>query len=488
MVKKVTDYVQKLNMIENGDTVIAGVSGGADSVCLLSVLVELRKTMDITLIVAHVNHMFRETAVRDEEYVTALCAGMNLPCEVCRVDVQSVAKEWGMTFEEAGRKVRYEYFNQLKEQYKADKIAVAHNREDCSETMLFHLFRGSNLKGLGGMNPVNGSVIRPLMNVSRKEIEAYLRERNIEWMEDETNASVEYARNRIRHGILPEAEKICAGASVRIAETAEELRLAEEYLAKQTALAYNDCCELRDGGTFIQCSKLKEQHPFLRGRILYRALEQQAGASKDLGRIHVRELEKLCGLQAGRSMDLPYGLCAYRTSHGILVRKENKGRCLQKEVLPEDIQTAQECVRGGGVSVAIALLSKKDLENGAEIRFTLPNLGTVTAKLLFDYELENIPQKAYTKWFDYDKISSCAVFRKRIEGDYLVINDKGSHKTLKEYFIQEKIPAYKRDDVWILTDEDHVMWVPGYRISSYYKITEETERVLEISIGGQTDG
>ena len=475
-------------MIENGDTIIVGVSGGADSVCLLSVLVELRETLNLKPVVAHVNHMLRESALRDEEYVISLCSRLNIPCEVCRVDVQKVAKEWGMTVEEAGRKVRYEFFNRLKEQYKADKTAVAHNKEDCSETVLFHLFRGSNLKGLGGMSPVNGSVIRPLMNVSRKEIEAYLRERNIGWMEDETNASVEYARNRIRHGILPEAEKICAGATGRIAETAEELRLAEEYLAMQTEDAFARCCQLRDGGIFIRSLEAETLHPFLRGRMLYMVLEQQAGMSKDLGRIHVQALEKLLSLQAGKSVDLPYGLCAHRTADGILVRKERSVGPSGRKVMPEGGETTESSADAKGVSVEIALLFKADLERGDTVQFSLPELGCVTAKLLSDFNLENIPQKTYTKWFDYDKITRCAVFRKRMEGDFLVINEKGNRKSLKEYFIQEKIPAYKRDDMWILTDDDHVMWVPGYRISAYYKITEETERVLEVNIGGQENG
>ena len=105
-----------------------------------------------------------------------------------------------------------------------------------------------------------------------------------------------------------------------------------------------------------------------------------------------------------------------------------------------------------------------------------------------DFDLQNIPQKTYTKWLDYDKINSCAVFRKRLEGDFLAIDEKGSRKKLKEYFIQEKIPAYKRDEIWILADDNHIMWVPGYRISSFYKVSEKTERVLELTIGGRENG
>ncbi len=488
MVKKVSEYMQKHHMLKKGDTVIVGVSGGADSVCLLSVLCELRTTMEITLVAAHINHLFRETAERDEKYVEDLCKEMNVPCKILREDVKTVAKEQGMTFEEAGRQVRYKFFRQLKEEYQADKIAVAHNREDCGETMLFHLFRGSNLKGLGGISPVSGDVIRPLMKVGRKEIEGYLNGQNREWMEDETNASEVYSRNRIRHQIMPVAEELCAGAGERMAETAEELRLTENYLAEQTGQANLKCCEKRDGGTFINVTKLEELHPVLQSRLLFYVLEQEAEASKDLGRIHVQQLLKLCHLQAGRSINLPYRICAYRTAEGILVRREDSEGIGQGTYFDTQSKRDGTSYTLGGVSSVIALLSGKELEAGEEIHFVLEGLGSVRAKLLFNYELKNIPQKTYTKWFDYDKIVKCAVFRKRMEGDYLVIDDKGSRKKLKEYFIQEKIPAYKRDEVWILADEEHIMWVPGYRISTHYKITETTERVLEITIGGNENG
>ena len=132
---------------------VVGVSGGADSVCLLSVLLHLREEFNIKLICAHVNHMFRETAVRDEEYVQSLCDKWNIPCHVKRVDVAEFAEMKKISFEEAGREVRYAFFKELKETYGADKIAVAHNKGDCAETVLFHLFRGSHLKGLGGISP-----------------------------------------------------------------------------------------------------------------------------------------------------------------------------------------------------------------------------------------------------------------------------------------------------------------------------------------------
>ncbi len=467
MVKNVVEYMQKHHMLENGDSVIVGVSGGADSVCLLSVLADLRQSMKLTVVAAHINHMFRDTALRDEEYVQQLCEELDVPCEVKRTDVALLAKEQGISFEEAGRNVRYAFFEELMEKCDADKIAVAHNKGDCAETMLFHLFRGSSLKGLGGIRPVNGVVIRPLLDVTRQEIEAYLREKKIPWQTDETNNSTEYARNYIRHEIMPLAEKLYAGAERRIADSAADLRDAEEYLEYKMKEAYLQYCNLQDGGVFIRDKIVSEEHTTIVSRVLYQAIAVIGGTVRDVGKVHVQELMNLFELQSGRKISLPAGTVAYRIAEGIFIRRE---------------------INALGTGVSVALLSKEDLERGEEISFEIETLGEVRAKLLLNYELKNIPQKTYTKWFDYDKITKCPVFRKRAEGDFLAVNDEGGCKKLKEYFIQEKIPVYKRDETWVLADDNHIMWVPGYRISSFYKITEETKRVLEITIGGRADG
>ena len=466
MITKVTNYIKQHHMIQEGNTILVGVSGGADSVCLLSVLSELREDLGLELICVHVNHLFRETAFRDEEYVQSLCKDLNIPCYIKRVDVKALAEQEKLTFEEAGRNVRYAFFEELREEYQVDKIAVAHNREDCAETVLFHLFRGSNIKGLGGIVPVNGHIIRPLLDTGRAEIEEYLRGKGIVWQTDETNASIDYSRNYIRHEILPAADKLYSGVEKRIADTAFSLQQAERYLEEQTNVVWEHCCQFRDGGIFMDGTLLLQEHPFMVSRVIYKVLEQVNGCAGDLTKTHVQDVIKLLGLQSGKQIVLPGDVYAYRTVAGILVRKETE---------PESASV-------------VALLSRDELESHTEVIFDLKGLGNVQAKLLTDFDLQNIPQKTYTKWLDYDKINSCAVFRKRLEGDFLTIDEKGSRKKLKEYFIQEKIPAYKRDEIWILADDNHIMWVPGYRISSFYKVSEKTERVLELTIGGRENG
>ena len=201
MIDKVLQYVEEHHMIEKGDCIVAGVSGGADSVCLLLMLLEFRRRIAFGLRVVHINHLIRTDAAKDAEYVREICSAEQIPFMLVEEDVCALAQQRHISTEEAGRIVRYNAFvRELGE--KKGKIAVAHNKNDCCETFLFHLFRGTSLKGLTGIQPVRDKIIRPLLCLSRSEIEAFLRERNMPYCIDSTNLEDNYSRNIIRHHIL----------------------------------------------------------------------------------------------------------------------------------------------------------------------------------------------------------------------------------------------------------------------------------------------
>ena len=208
MIEKVRKYIKQYDMLMPGDTVVAGVSGGADSLCLLFMLKEFAKEMPLQLAVVHVNHGIREEATEDAAYVKQICEELDVPFFLKEADVEGIAKSQGISTEEAGRNVRYEAFSEvLGEHFTAGKIAVAHNANDRAETMLFHLFRGTGLTGLSGIKPVRGQIIRPLLCLSREEIEQYLVKKEIAFCIDRTNNEDTYTRNKIRHHILPFAEE-----------------------------------------------------------------------------------------------------------------------------------------------------------------------------------------------------------------------------------------------------------------------------------------
>lgn len=208
--QKAFETIEKYQMIQPGGRVLAGVSGGADSVCLLMVLLELQKRMEFEIQVVHVEHGIRgKESLQDAEYVRKLCEQYQVPFLCVSCDIPQMARERKLSTEEAGRLARYEIFEKTAREWAADHIAVAHNKNDQAETILWNLARGSGLDGAAGIRPVRGKIIRPLLECGREEIEAYLRQKGIVWREDATNQGLDYTRNIIRNQILPEmAEKL----------------------------------------------------------------------------------------------------------------------------------------------------------------------------------------------------------------------------------------------------------------------------------------
>ena len=490
MLKKIPDYIQKYHMIEEGDTIVAGISGGADSVCLLFVLLEIQEQLSFTIEVVHVNHGIRPEAGEDARFVEELCRQKAVPFHLVEEDIKKRAKKSGRSEEEEGRLVRYQAFEKVLGS-RQGKIAVAHNSNDRAETMLFHLFRGTGLTGAAGIRPVNGRIIRPLLCVERKEIEAWLSEQMLTFCTDATNAQDIYTRNRIRHHILNYAEEnICRNAVANMNRSADQLLEAEEYMMRQTIEAVGRCiraertdaCKETEGEKrasalagaeaenkkiIINILEFLKEDEYLQGRILRWCLEQAAGSKKDLTSAHIRSVKQLLAKQGNGQLHLPYELIVYKKYDlGMIERKtlSEKENISQKE---------DEAIKEYEISIP----GLKEY-----IRFEIPRLGVVEITAFLREDSQNIPQKSYTKWFDYDKITKSVVFRTKQPGDYLTINCKLGRKSLQDYFVNEKIPREERDRKYLLANGSHVIWVPGYRISEYYKITEETKAILQVRI------
>ena len=234
MIRKIKAYMEQYNMLAKGDRIVIGVSGGADSICLLHVLKQLRVDTELFLMVVHINHGIRgEEADRDERFVKDFCRTEGVEYRSLTADVTGIAKVEGLSEEEAGRKVRYEAFFEVCEELRCNKIAIAHNRNDIAETVLFNLFRGSGIRGLSGIEPYRViplssrevALIRPLLGVERAEIEEYLHQEGIPYMIDSTNLGEDYSRNKIRNRILTYAtQEINQQCVNNIVEAAGALR------------------------------------------------------------------------------------------------------------------------------------------------------------------------------------------------------------------------------------------------------------------------
>lgn len=522
MEKKIFDYIEDNGMIEAGDTVIVGVSGGADSVCLLLLLNKYKEKVSFTLKCAHVNHMIRETAARDEEFVRALCERLGVELAVRKADIPAMSKESGLSEEETGRNVRYEFMSGLLGDKKGH-IAVAHHMGDVCETMLFNLFRGTGISGLAGIRPVTDKVIRPLLCVTKEEIEEYLTGAGMNWMHDETNDNTEYSRNRIRHLILPEAVNVSGGAVRHMAETAGMLAEVKDFLDIQTAEAYEryvtesnlgedntrivtedkhseDNTRIVTESNFIEknaqgstpgkryllSKDVLSLHPALRSALIHRLLVTAAGRARDISTVQVRAVETLLRSQVGKRREFIYGLNAERVYDGILLSQANHRGAnfaeTQKFGASEDRKNdahGEAAVRKDDDSG-----DSGDGQDGAcgEPEYAPEDFPSAVVRRFKYDKSENIPKNTYTKWFDYGKINSYLLFRKPKEGDYLTVNGSYGRKLLKDYFVNEKVPRSERADKWVLADGSHILWIPGMRISEYYKVSDATTEVIEITL------
>ena len=343
MTDEVRKFIKKEQLISAVDVVIAGVSGGADSVCLLLVLAELQDQIPFQLKAVHVEHGIRGAeSIADAEFTSRLCDRLQVPCRIYPVDVPGYAAEHKLGLEEAARILRYEcYRKAAEEELQCDdgmcaeteaaeersvRIALAHHAEDNAETILFQLVRGSGMDGMSGMLPRRKleekiDIIRPLLCRSRREIEEFLAARGQEFCMDSTNQDTDYSRNKIRHQILPELTALNHQAVAHINQSAGLFREVAEYLRQQTAILTKNACHRSDTGLCIEWKVLADVPSFLQREVIHEAIKMAAGSSKDITASHIEKTTELFQQQVGRQISLPYGLIAIRSYTGIELKR-----------------------------------------------------------------------------------------------------------------------------------------------------------------------
>lgn len=474
MQKKVETYILQLNMIERGDKVLAGVSGGGDSMALLFLLNALQTKIGFSLQAVHVNHGLRgEEAQKDQKLVEETCSRLDICCRSFFYPVDEIAKERKMGTEEAGRMVRQETFALCAKQWGGNvKIALAHHQNDLAETMLHNLARGTGLMGLTGIRPVQGDYIRPLLCVQRKEIEKYLEEEEIPFRTDSSNFSQDYTRNRIRHQILRTMEEQINPETVsHMAHTAAQALLAEEYFRSEAGRHLKLCSRMAGNKREILFREgFLELPEILQNYVVKLAIEAAAKARKDLTGEHVLSVCQLKDRQVGKMVCLPYGILARRTYEGIEILRKEKDQ--EPDMGAEKEQNRYWMSNG---------VWCRTLEIPGHCRHAG---GLLEARLISYNKNQQIPEKTYTKWLDYDKIENTLEIRTRREGDYYILDEQGRQKKLNRYFIDEKIPREYRDRVLLVTDGSQILWMPGGRIGARYKISDTTRQVLELKYQG----
>lgn len=464
--QKVKVYVERFHMIEPKDTIVLGISGGADSVCLLKILARWKEAWGISLRAVHVHHQLRrEEADADERFVRELCENEGIPCRVFHEDVQGMAQREKIGLEEAGRIARYRCFATVCEDVGGGKIALAHHQDDLAETMLHHLVRGTGMAGLCSLKPVSGNRIRPLLCLEKEEILVYLKAAGQPWRTDSSNLEDDYTRNRIRHHVLEELKTEVNPRAVRhMAQLSEELEETRAVLAQVAAEKRRQYVRKSEKGMLL-AEELKKEPDLIGRQIVHDLLKEISGKQKDFTRIHVEAVQELWNRKVGARRDLPYGMQAIRTYDGIyLERKAEKCETRDSE-------------KKAGIQINVHSQGTESFQIG-ELTLTVSR----TAR-----DFGEIPEKKYTKWFDYDRIKQTLVIRHRQPGDRICLFDGGGSKKLKDYLIDRKIPAQKRDQLWLLADGSDILWIIGDRISAAYKVTAESQRILQAEIkGGST--
>lgn len=452
------DTIRKFNMLEKGQSVMAGVSGGPDSVCLLHLLLQLREEWQINISVAHLDHMFRgKESEEDARFVKELCRKWDLPFYHEKLDVPEYIRKTGFSPEDAARRMRYAFFERAKRELKADKVALGHNLNDHVETVLMNLLRGTGPEGLVGIEPVRGFYIRPLIGISRKQIQAYLQSQKLDFRIDKSNLSMEYFRNSLRLELIPLIEqKYCSHLSLSIQRLSDIVREDVSFLNKQAQKAMNLCVKLHPKKAQINIEEFLRLDEAIKRRVLRKCVEYLVGDLKDFELKNVILLnEFIQRAAAGSLMDLPKGLTAQKSYEFVLISKGQRRETTQFEYpLPVP-----------GVFT--------DRSLGISIEAVLEPIGNRDI-------VKNNPLIAQ---LDYDKIIGNLTIRNRKPGDRFFPLGMSHSKKVQDFLTDLKVPRQKRDRIPIVVDGcGRIVWVAGLRPDDRFKTTPSTRKILTLKM------
>lgn len=443
------ERVKETGLFREGETVLVCVSGGADSVALLDLL----RRLPLKLAVAHLNHRLRGAASDgDEAFVAELASSRGIPCYRRSVDVARLASLERLTLEEAGRAARYRFFRETAAAIGATSIALAHHRDDQAETVLMRLLRGSGGSGLSAMAPSAGILKRPLLAVSRAELEEYLRERGLTWRTDESNCDTTLLRNSIRHELIPFLERYNPAVAERLADTARTLAADEELLQEVTVRAFAECAERRAAAVSLDIEKLVRHPLALRMRLYRMALDEVRGLQR-IARSHLEALDRLVhGERPQGTLSLPGG-----------TRVTRRYAILTVSAAPQP----PDC----GYELSVA----------GEGRHLLPQGGIL--------EVQRVPMPACIDAGSPSVAYFCAaavpfpwLVRTFRPGDrFRPLGMQGEQK-VKDFFINNKVNHEERRRVPLIFSAGRLVWIGGYRMAEDAALRGENRGVLRAEI------
>lgn len=443
MKNKVKNTIEQFGLLNLSSKVLVGVSGGADSVALLSVLCELKAELGFEIVAIHINHNLRgEEALRDQHFVEELCRNKKIELIVKNIEVKSLAQKEKKTIEQVAREYRYLEFEKACQEFDCTEIAVAHNKDDQAETILMHLFRGAGLNGLCGMRYKTGHIIRPLLGVTRREIEEYNKKNKLNYVQDSTNLQNEYRRNCIRNLILPEIEKLYPTAKANICAVGERLRAIDGIIHSKLNLGL----VTRVSNTEVKIDQMITHESLEEQKLLVMEAFRQINFGVDMEEKHINQVLALFGQQVGKRLNLPNGLIALKNRDSIDLIIDNGLDAF--EPIQFSLKKNNICVPLGSINVSVSDFTKN------------------TSDALF---------------VDAEKIPANAKWRKMQVGDKFE-KFSGGTKTLASYLTDKKVEANKKSKIVVLANGSEVLVVPGFEISKKVKVDENTQKVVRICL------
>lgn len=456
MRNKVVEYINKHKMLIRGDGILVGVSGGPDSICLLHILKSIQKEYSLQVMAVHINHQLRgKQADKDEKYVLDLCLQWDIPCFAYKIDIEGLSQQKGVSIEEAGREARYEKYFELKKQYNLQKIALGQHRDDNAETILMRILRGTGPEGLKGIPPHReDGVIRPLLAITRKEIEEYCGVHHLSPCIDQSNLQPIYLRNKLRLEVIPYLEKFNSNFRENLNHLGEIIGEQQDFVDHAVEELWNGHREFVQDGVAFSTDWFEGLSPFIKKQMLRRGIKWVKNDLKEIEFTHIQMIVKMLENDENTTwtLDLPGEIIAKRQYEKIMLLRRKKNQV-------------------------------KDFEYSLPINTEIPiEEVNKTFKSYFvkREEVGIIKDTSYKKYFDMDKLQATPIIRNRRPGDkFFPIGLRGSKK-LKEYFIDLKIPRDQRDSIPIVVVNQEILWIVGHRVDRRYIVDQTTKNILVI--------
>lgn len=438
MKQKVISTIKKYNMIKKGDSIVIGISGGADSVCLALVLNELKNEFQLDLKAVHINHNLRgEESKRDMIFCKEFCEKLNIPIKIYDFDVSAMAKQQKLGVEEFARNLRYECFaNQAGEN---GKIATAHNLDDVAETLIFNIARGTSINGLASIPAKRENIIRPLIEVSRKEIEDYLASKCQRFVTDSTNLTDKYTRNKIRHNVIPVLKEINPSFLQSVLRLKEISENQSDYFCKKASKLIKDN---------VLISELKKEHESVLFEYVSQKIKEKTGLTPDF--LHIENCVNV--IKNGGKCQLPKGYLFTSQNNEVLIKKPEK--ITQKDFFVE----FGESVETPYNKYYSKVVSYEEYKN-----------------------TENVYNLFLNSTIDYDKICDSLVLRNRKPGDKIRLKNQKVNKEIKKLYNEMKIPVDIRSKLSVLECNGRIVWAENIGVAGDFCIGKNTKKVLIIT-------